>query len=159
MKTTFKALILILVASVSQQASCPRGPLYDIIEANVNRYANGIIHRTLYPNSHVMWKRLKDEYGEADAKIIMCETYSAFADIIRMTNKYWVVRLALPVGGGVREGPDYDYPTRLMEGEKARVKALELLAADTSFRDNLPGFDYKESGCFPEFDALFPSVS
>ena len=93
MKSPFKVVMLLLAVGIAQQALCPSGHPYNIIEANVNRYAKGIICRNAYPNSHAMWMRLKAVYGEADAKIIMSETYSAFADIIRLTNKYWVVLL------------------------------------------------------------------
>lgn len=45
-----------------------------------------------------------------------------------------------------------------VKGGEAKRQALQLLADDASFRDELPEFDYDESGRYLEFDVVFPSV-
>ncbi len=147
-----------MVVCFAGQVACPRGATYDLIKSNVDTYAEGIINRTLYPNSHAMWKRLKSEHGEGLAKIVMSETYAVIADILRLTNQYWDVRLALLSGGGVAQVPEYALATRIAKGREAKACALELLANARVFGDSLPGFDYDESDYYPEFDDRFPVI-
>jgi hypothetical protein len=88
----------------------------------------------------------------------MSETYAVIADILRLTNQYWDVRLALLSGGGVAQVPEYALATRIAKGREAKACALELLANARVFGDSLPGFDYDESDYYPEFDDRFPVI-